>query len=63
MNKEYITVNYYKCTKCNYRVGIPEDGIKQNKSVFGNQECRMLYCNGCKEDTPHVYCGYRTVIK
>lgn len=64
------TVVYYKCC-CVCRVGIPIEygySVPDDSSlgqIFGepNNILEVFYCNHCKQEMPHIYCGYRTVEK
>ena len=62
INSKYIKINYYKCSVCGCRVGIPVSETARNTTI-GNPTCKRLYCNICNDDTIHIYCGYKTVIR
>lgn len=63
MNKNIITIVYYKCPRCECRVGVPEDEKHKHREFFGKPEFHMFYCNGCEKEMPHIYCGYKNVQK
>lgn len=67
MDKPLIKLIYYKCPVCGSRVGMPIDEnhkiLNENSSYFADREIDMFYCNTCKDNSPHIYCGYRTVEK
>ena len=62
------TIIYYKCS-CGCRVGTPQEyGYSIPKDSIVGQICgtpnnlfESFYCNHCKKETLHVYCGYRIV--
>lgn len=60
-----MIIIYYKC-KCGWRVGKPGEKTKDysyfnNEIGFPNNFLENFYCENCKKNTPHVYCGWRSV--